>query len=247
MTNDEAKEILNKIQSGELRAAQKDGKQWSINPEVEEAIIFLKTQRRAAGSSTTNSPPLLQGNYLSPSASINSQASIGAGAYVDDHCLIEAHVSVGNCAQIGRGVHLSPGVRLGGAVESLNRTPLIVEDDVFIGTGTTAIEGVQICRGAVIAPGVILAPGSPIFDCVNQKEVTADNTIPPLAVVVGGTRTFSFVCSTTYERENLIGISELTERNKWAAKQGLHVNCSLILKYRNPETRAVEELEKVFY
>jgi 2,3,4,5-tetrahydropyridine-2-carboxylate N-succinyltransferase len=150
-------------------------------------------------------------------------AYINVGAYVDEGSMIDSHALVGSCAQVGKNVHLSAGVQLGGVLEPVGLSPVVIEDDCFIGAGSVIVEGILVKKGAVVAPGVILSKSIPIYDCVNEKVLGKGAAIPERAVVVPGTRPMS---------------------GEWAAEQGLNVSCPLIVKYRDEQSDASLELEE---
>jgi 2,3,4,5-tetrahydropyridine-2,6-dicarboxylate N-succinyltransferase len=92
---------------------------------------------------------------------------INAGAYVDEGTLVDSHALVGSCAQIGKRVHLSAAAQIGGVLEPVNASPVIIEDDVLVGGNCGVYEGAIVRKGAVLAAGVILTRGTPLFDLVN--------------------------------------------------------------------------------
>ena len=113
---------------------------------------------------------------------------INVGAYVDEGSLIDSHVLIGSCAQIGKRVHVSAGVTIGGVLEPVNASPVIIEDDCFIGAGCKLVDGVLVRAGAVLAPGVLLSRSVSIYDLVNERILPPGSEIPNNAVVVPGSR-----------------------------------------------------------
>ena len=165
-----------------------------------------------------------RGSYVSEGVIVMPPAYINTGAYVDSGSMVDSHALVGSCAQIGKNVHLSAAVQIGGVLEPIGASPVVIEDDCFIGAGAVIVEGIQVLKGAVVAPGVILSKGTPIYDAVNETQVT-DGIIPEGAVVVPGTRPVS------------------TKLN-WAKEQGLSLNCAIIVKYRDEKTDGSLQLEE---
>ena len=106
--------------------------------------------------------------------------------------MVDSHVLVGSCAQVGARVHLSAGVTLGGVLEPAGARPVIVEDDAFVGAGSSLLEGVLVGAGAVIGAGVVLTGTSRLYDLVRGRLLTgspdAPLAVPPGAVVVPGSR-----------------------------------------------------------
>jgi 2,3,4,5-tetrahydropyridine-2-carboxylate N-succinyltransferase len=117
---------------------------------------------------------------------------INVGAWIGEDTMVDSHVLVGSCAQVGDRVHLSAGVTLGGVLEPAGARPVIVEDDAFVGAGSSLLEGVLIGAGAVIGAGVVLTGTSRLYDLVRGEVRTgtpdAPLAVPPGAVVVPGTR-----------------------------------------------------------
>ena len=117
---------------------------------------------------------------------------VNAGAYVDEGTMVDSHALVGSCAQIGKRVHLSAAAQIGGVLEPVNATPVIIEDDVLIGGNTGVYEGTLVRRRAVLAAGTILTRGTPVYDIVRGEVLRASGTeplvIPEGAVVVPGAR-----------------------------------------------------------
>ena len=151
---------------------------------------------------------------------------INAGAYVDEGTMVDSHALVGSCAQIGKRVHLSAAAQIGGVLEPVNASPVIIEDDVLVGGNTGVYEGTVVRRRAVLAAGTILTRGTPVYDVVNGTvlRATADTPliIPENAVVVPGSRAVTK------------GIG---------AEWGLSVYTPVIVKYRDEKTELSLELE----
>ncbi|MGH9561786.1 MAG: 2,3,4,5-tetrahydropyridine-2,6-dicarboxylate N-succinyltransferase [Terracidiphilus sp.] len=117
---------------------------------------------------------------------------INAGAYVDEGSMVDSHALVGSCAQIGKRVHLSAAAQIGGVLEPVNASPVIIEDDVLVGGNCGVYEGSLVRKGAVLAAGTILTRGTPLFDVVTGEVIRASADapliVPENAVVVPGAR-----------------------------------------------------------
>jgi 2,3,4,5-tetrahydropyridine-2-carboxylate N-succinyltransferase len=140
--------------------------------------------------------------------------------------MIDSHALVGSCAQIGRRVHLSAAAQIGGVLEPVNASPVIIEDDCLIGGNTGVYEGTIVRAKAVLAAGTILTRGTPVFDLVTGAihRATPDTPliIPAGAVVVPGSRAIT------------------TGKGKdW----GLSVATPVIVKYRDEKTELSLTLE----
>ncbi len=138
------------------------------------------------GSSVREGAFLARGVVCMPPMYVN------AGAYVDEGTMVDSHALVGSCAQIGKRVHLSAAAQIGGVLEPVNATPVIIEDDVLVGGNTGVYEGTLVRRRAVLAAGTILTRGTPVYDIVRGEVLRADAdqplVIPEGAVVVPGSR-----------------------------------------------------------
>ena len=117
---------------------------------------------------------------------------INAGAYVDEGTMVDSHALVGSCAQIGKRVHLSAAAQIGGVLEPVNASPVIIEDDVLVGGNCGVYEGAIVRKGAVLAAGTILTRGTPVFNLVSGEVLRATAELPLIvpedAVVVPGSR-----------------------------------------------------------
>jgi len=172
------------------------------------------------GSSVRSGAHLAKGVVMMPPAYVN------AGAFVDEGTMIDSHALVGSCAQIGKRVHLSAAAQIGGVLEPVNASPVIIEDDALIGGNTGVYEGTIVRARAVLAAGVILTRGTPVYDLPNNiiLKATADTPliIPSAAVVVAGSRAIT------------------TEPGK---SLGLSVYTPIIVKYRDEKTDLSTTLE----
>jgi 2,3,4,5-tetrahydropyridine-2,6-dicarboxylate N-succinyltransferase len=132
------------------------------------------------------------GCYVARGVTCMPPMYVNVGAYVDEGTMIDSHALVGSCAQIGRRCHISAAAQIGGVLEPVNATPVIIEDDVLIGGNTGVYEGTLVRRRAVLAAGTILTRGTPVYDIVRGEvlKASADQPliIPEGAVVVPGAR-----------------------------------------------------------
>jgi 2,3,4,5-tetrahydropyridine-2,6-dicarboxylate N-succinyltransferase len=116
---------------------------------------------------------------------------VNIGAYVGEGSMTDTWSTVGSCAQIGKNVHLAGGVGIGGVLEPPNAVPVVVEDDVFVGSRCMIVGGARVRAGAKLGAGVILTESTPVIEAETGKEV-GRGVIPPRAVVVQGTRMKDF-------------------------------------------------------
>ena len=174
------------------------------------------------GSSVRSGAYLARGVVLMPPAYVN------VGAYVDEGTMVDSHALVGSCAQIGKRVHLSAAAQIGGVLEPVNASPVIIEDDALIGGNTGVYEGTIVRKGAVLAAGTILTRGTPVYDVVNgailKASAEAPLIIPERAVVVPGSRAVTA---------------------GHGKQMGLSVYTPVIVKYRDEKTDLSTMLEEV--
>ncbi|MDB4915773.1 MAG: transferase hexapeptide repeat containing protein [Gemmatimonadetes bacterium] len=172
------------------------------------------------GSSVRRGAYLAPGVVCMPPSYVNVGAWVGAGTMVDSHAL------VGSCAQIGEHVHLSAAAQIGGVLEPVNASPVVIESDALVGGNCGVYEGTIVRERAVLASGVILTRGTPVYDLVHERvyrgSPDAPLEIPAGAVVVPGAR----------------------QVNKgWGAEQGLSLQTPVIVKYRDERTDLATALE----
>jgi 2,3,4,5-tetrahydropyridine-2-carboxylate N-succinyltransferase len=151
---------------------------------------------------------------------------INVGAYVGTGTMVDSHALVGSCAQVGERVHLSAAAQLGGVLEPINASPVVIEDDVIVGGNCGVYEGTVVRKGAVIGAGVVLTRGTPVYDLVRETVHRAEGgkplIIPENAVVVPGAR----------------GV-----QGEWGQAQRISLQTPVIVKYRDEKTDAATALE----
>lgn len=113
-------------------------------------------------------------------------AYVNIGAYVGAGTMVDTWATVGSCAQVGRNVHISGGVGIGGVLEPVHHDPVIIEDEVFLGSRCIVVEGVRVRSRAVLGAGVVLTASTPIVDVRGSEPVVSRGIVPPGVVVVPG-------------------------------------------------------------
>jgi 2,3,4,5-tetrahydropyridine-2,6-dicarboxylate N-succinyltransferase len=213
-------ELRAALSAGQLRAAEPDPENplgWRVNAWVKRGILLgfrLGTLEQMGGGPFSfvdkNTYParrfepeqavrvvpggssIREGAFLARGVVCMPPMYVNAGAYVDEGTMVDSHALVGSCAQIGKRVHLSAAAQIGGVLEPVNATPVIIEDEVLIGGNTGVYEGTLVRKRAVLAAGTILTRGTPVYDIVRDEvlRATADRplVIPEGAVVVPGAR-----------------------------------------------------------
>lgn len=126
------------------------------------------------------------------SGAILMPSYVNIGAFVGSGTMVDTWATVGSCAYIGKHVHLSGGVGIGGVLEPLQASPVIVEDDVFVGSRAILVEGVHIKKGAVIGAGVTITGSTKILDVTGPKANELKGLVPENSVVIPGTYNKSF-------------------------------------------------------
>src|SRR6202042_2926284 len=116
--------------------------------------------------------------YVAPSVICMPPSYINVGSYVDEGTMVDSHALVGSCAQIGKRVHLSAAAQIGGVLEPVNASPVIIEDDALIGGNTGVYEGTIVRRRAVLAAGTVLTRGTPVYDVVRGEVLRASGDQP---------------------------------------------------------------------
>ena len=166
------------------------------------------------------------GAYLSRGVVVMPPSYVNVGAYVDEGTMIDSHALVGSCAQIGKRVHLSAAAQVGGVLEPVNASPVILEDDVLVGGNCGVYEGTIVRRRAVLAAGTVLTRGTPVYDVARGEVLRASAEMPLIipegAVVVPGARAVA--------------------KGK-GAEWGLSVYTPVIVKYRDEKTELSAALE----
>ncbi len=221
------------LDQGEIRVCEKKGSNYETNAWVKEAILlYFRTQEmttiQAGDLSFFDKIPLRQwgpeeGVRVVPHALVRKGAFIekGAilmpsyvniGAYVGTGTMVDTWATVGSCAQIGKNVHLSGGVGIGGVLEPVQATPVVIEDNAFIGSRCIVVEGAIVETGAILGAGVTVTATSRIIDVTGSEEKIHRGKVPANAIVIPGSSAKDFP-SGTY-----------------------NIQSALIIGYRNPET-----------
>lgn len=248
-------ELRAALEAGKVRAAEQDGASatgWRVNAWVKQGILLgfrlghLETSgdglpfvdkhtypaRRFTAKDRVRVVPggsaVRAGAYVAKGVVCMPPMYVNVGAYVDEGTMVDSHALVGSCAQIGKRVHLSAAAQVGGVLEPVNASPVILEDDVLVGGNCGVYEGAIVRRRAVLAAGTVLTRGTPVYDVVRGEVLRAEGErpliIPEGAVVVPGARAVS--------------------KGK-AQEWGLSVYTPVIVKYRDEKTELSAALEEL--
>ncbi|MES2387311.1 MAG: 2,3,4,5-tetrahydropyridine-2,6-dicarboxylate N-succinyltransferase [Bacteroidota bacterium] len=208
---------------------------WKVNEWVKKAVILyfpirqmqviesgpfeyhdkmkLKTGYRELGVRVVPPATVRYGAFVAPGV-VLMPSYINIGAYVDSGTMVDTWATVGSCARIGKNVHLSGGVGIGGVLEPLQASPVIVEDGAFIGSRSILVEGVHVGKEAVIGAGVTLTGSSRIIDVSGPEPKEYRGYVPPRSVVIPGSLTKSFPAG-DYQVPCALIIGERKESTDW--------------------------------
>jgi len=207
------REVVDKLDRGELRVAEPDGDEWKVNDWVKKAVIlYFPIQEMTVteiGPFEFHDKIKLKGNYKELGVRVVPHAIarygsfvargvilmpsyVNIGAYVDQHTMVDTWATVGSCAQIGRNVHLSGGVGIGGVLEPPQAAPVVVEDNCFIGSRCIVVEGVRVRQEAVLGANVVLTASTKIIDVSGKEPKEYKMEIPERSVVIPGSYTKDF-------------------------------------------------------
>lgn len=212
-TKEKIEYVIEELDKGRLRVAEKHALQWQVHEWVKKAVILYfplrKMETTHAGILEFHDKMKLKSNYRELGIRVvpHAVARYGAyvargvvmmpsyvniGAYVDSGSMIDTWATVGSCAQIGKNVHLSGGVGVGGVLEPVQASPVIIEDGCFIGSRCIVVEGVRIEKEAVLGANVVLTNSTKIIDVTGEKPLEKKGVIPERSVVIPGSVTKSF-------------------------------------------------------
>jgi 2,3,4,5-tetrahydropyridine-2-carboxylate N-succinyltransferase len=202
-------EALAMIDDGAVRVAAPTDTGWRVNEWAKKAILLsfrtremgvaevglyeyhdkMPLKRGWAERGVRVVPPatVRQGAYVAPGV-VLMPCYVNVGAWVGSGTMVDTWATVGSCAQIGADVHLSGGVGIGGVLEPLQASPVIVEDGAFVGSRCVVVEGVRVGREAVLGANTVLTASTPIIDVRRKKPVEMRGEVPPRAIVIPGTR-----------------------------------------------------------
>jgi 2,3,4,5-tetrahydropyridine-2-carboxylate N-succinyltransferase len=205
--------VIEEVDKGRLRVAAPSENGWVVNEWVKQAILMYfaiqPMQTWELAPFEFHDKMLLKSNYadLGVRAVPHAVARYGAylaknvvlmpsyvniGAFVDEGTMVDTWATVGSCAQIGKGVHLSGGVGIGGVLEPLQASPVIIEDGCFIGSRCIVVEGVHVEKEAVLGANVVLTQSTKIIDVSGGTPIEYKGRVPARSVVIPGSYRKSF-------------------------------------------------------
>jgi 2,3,4,5-tetrahydropyridine-2-carboxylate N-succinyltransferase len=206
--------VVEDLDKGLLRVAEptEDG-QWQVNEWVKKAVVMyfpirkmetievgpfefhdkiaLKHNYKNLGVRVVPMGVARYGSFISNGV-ILMPSFVNIGAYIDSGSMVDTWATVGSCAQIGKNVHLSGGVGIGGVLEPLQASPVIVEDNAFIGSRCIVVEGVRVGKEAVLGANVVLTKSTKIIDVTVNEPIEFKGYVPERSVVIPGSYTKQF-------------------------------------------------------
>jgi 2,3,4,5-tetrahydropyridine-2-carboxylate N-succinyltransferase len=211
---DAINQTIELVDKGELRVAEKNGNEWTVNQWVKKAIVLsFRTHEmdslsgpysswydkshllKGKTSGWTKEDHIKAGFRMVPNSPVRKGSFIGKnavlmpcfvniGAYVDEGTMVDTWASVGSCAQIGKNCHISGGAGIGGVLEPMQANPTIIEDNCFIGARSEIVEGVIVGEGSVLSMGVFIGQSTKIV--YRETGEVIYGKIPPYSVIVPG-------------------------------------------------------------
>ncbi len=216
------KTVIEEVDKGRLRTASPTekarlndevGQGWQVNEWVKQAILLyfaiqpmqtwnmepfefydkmlLKKDYAGLGVRAVPHAVARYGAYLAKNV-VLMPSYVNIGAYVDEGTMVDTWATVGSCAQIGKHVHLSGGVGIGGVLEPLQASPVIIEDGCFIGSRCIVVEGVIVEKEAVLGANVVLTQSTKIIDVSGDNPIEFIGRVPSRSVVIPGSYTKKF-------------------------------------------------------
>lgn len=205
--------VIMNLDKGELRVAEPVLTSWGTNEWIKKAVILyfpirnmqvieagpfvfhdkmkLKTNYKELGVRVVPGASARYGAFLSKGV-IMMPSYVNIGAYVDEGTMVDTWATVGSCAQIGKHVHLSGGVGIGGVLEPVQASPVIIEDNCFLGSRAIVVEGVRVEKEAVLGANVVLTSSTKIIDITGDEPVEYKGVVPARSVVIPGSYTKKF-------------------------------------------------------
>jgi len=206
-------ETIDLLDKGEIRVVQKENDKWIVNEWIKKAIILyfsikemqlietgpfefydkipLKKGYKNMGVRVVPHAIARYGSYISKGV-VMMPSYINIGAFVDEGTMVDTWATVGSCAQIGKHVHLSGGVGIGGVLEPVQASPVIIEDNCFIGSRCIIVEGAIIEKEAVLGANVVVTNSTKIIDVTGENPIEYHGRVPSRSVVIPGSYSKKF-------------------------------------------------------
>lgn len=206
-------EVVELLDKGELRACEKIDGEWIVHEWIKKAVVLyfpirkmttieigpfefhdkipLKKDYAKRGVRVVPHAIARYGSFIEK-GTILMPSYVNIGAYVGTGTMVDTWATVGSCAQIGENVHLSGGVGIGGVLEPIQASPVIIENNCFIGSRCIVVEGVLVEEEAVLGANVVLTASTKIIDVTQASPIEYKGRVPARSVVIPGTYTKKF-------------------------------------------------------
>ncbi|MBK5210576.1 MAG: 2,3,4,5-tetrahydropyridine-2,6-dicarboxylate N-succinyltransferase [Flavobacteriaceae bacterium] len=213
ITQNAIREVVDLLDNGILRVAEPTENGWQVNEWIKKAVVLyfpiqkmetfevgifeyhdkipLKRGYKEKGIRVVPHAVARYGSYIS-AGTILMPSYVNIGAYIDEGTMVDTWATVGSCAQIGKNVHLSGGVGIGGVLEPLQAAPVIIEDNVFVGSRCIVVEGIRVEKEAVLGANVVLTGSTKIIDVTGNEPKIIKGYVPARSVVIPGSYTKKF-------------------------------------------------------
>jgi 2,3,4,5-tetrahydropyridine-2-carboxylate N-succinyltransferase len=213
ITQNAIREVIDLLDNGVIRVAEPVKNGWQVNEWIKKAVVLyfpiqkmetfevgifeyhdkipLKRGYKEKGIRVVPHAVARYGSYIS-AGTILMPSYVNIGAYIDEGTMVDTWATVGSCAQIGKNVHLSGGVGIGGVLEPLQAAPVIIEDNVFVGSRCIVVEGIRVEKEAVLGANVVLTGSTKIIDVTGSEPKIIKGVVPSRSVVIPGSYTKKF-------------------------------------------------------
>lgn len=206
--------VIQELNQGNWRVAEQNtAGEWTVNEWIKKAVLLyfaiqkmtkmevgpfefydkIDIKRGFEKIGVRAVPPAIAryGSFLAKGV-ILMPSYVNIGAYVDENTMVDTWATVGSCAQVGKNVHLSGGVGIGGVLEPVQASPVIIEDGAFIGSRCILVEGTRIGKEAVLGANVCITGSSKVIDVTGDSPVEYKGYVPARSVVIPGSYTKKF-------------------------------------------------------
>ena len=212
-TQQAIRQVIKQLDRGKIRVASPLENGWQVNEWVKKAVVLyfpiqkmetievgplefhdkipLKNGYKKKGIRVVPHAIARHGAYIS-SGVILMPSYVNIGAYIDSGTMVDTWATVGSCAQIGKNVHLSGGVGIGGVLEPLQASPVIIGDNAFIGSRCIIVEGARVGKEAVLGANVVITASTKVIDVSGKNPIEYRGEVPKRSVVIPGSYSKSF-------------------------------------------------------
>ena len=213
-TRDAVDAVLEALDEGAVRIATREGRDWRVHQWLKKAVLlsfrlnpseviagapggdavwFDKVPSKFAGWDEARfgqagfravpGSVVRRAAYIAPGV-VLMPCFVNIGAHVGARTMVDTWATIGSCAQIGEDCHISGGAGIGGVLEPLQASPVIIEDNCFIGARSEVAEGVIVEQGSVLSMGVYIGASTRIID--RATGAIGYGRVPSYSVVVPG-------------------------------------------------------------